>query len=274
MKQNITILILLAAFCTACSGNNEKNVVQQAECAGQPDDTRQFTHKEPAKLLVSKGLVRSENEVGIYCRIDGQLIDFKLLEGQRVSKGQVLFRLDDIDLKARVQLSRSNVEQASVRRNEILIGQGYKLDKLDDVPENTIKYASIKSGLNVAETELDINSARLSRAVITAPQSGLITGIATLPFSYVKAGEKLCSIVDPDHLIVEFSILETELKRFSLGKEIFISSIAYSDIQHTATIRSIGTVVNESGMIKVEATIHDPSILMPGMTTIVRLQQQ
>jgi len=222
-------------------------------------------------VLLSKGVIRSSNEVNVYSRIEGQLQDVKLLEGQRVRKGQTLFTLDDWDLKGKVLLSESSKEQAQVRLEEILIGQGYKRDNFSAVPENVMKYAMVKSGLNVAERELELNRARLSRTVITAPMSGLLTGIKPLPYSFVSPGETLCRIVDPDHLIIEFSILETELSRFKVGLPVTIKAIAYSEVSHIAVIRSIGSVVDEAGMIKIEASIEDSTDLLPGMTAIVSL---
>jgi len=50
-----------------------------------------------------------------------------------------------------------------------------------------------------------------------------------------------------------------------------VTPIAYSDQVQCATIRSIGSIVDEAGMIKVEATIEAGSNLMPGMTAIIKL---
>lgn len=249
-------------------------------CAGSPETAPETQELAPTQeqaaqprqsILVSKGVIRSANEVKVFSRIEGQLKDVKLLEGRVVRKGEVLFNLDDWELAAKVQMSETAYEQANFRMTEILLGQGYKRDKLDEVPENIKEYARIKSGLNSCASDLEYSRERLRQAVITAPVSGVVTLIKALPYSFVNPGETLCTIVDSDNLIVCFSILETELRKFSVGTIVEVRPIAYSEMVHIATVRSIGTVVDESGMVEIEAVLSDSEKLLPGMTAMVNL---
>lgn len=268
MMKNSLILLFSAFVAVSCGGGAGELPDSVAVPVPQQNER---TVEENSRVLVSKGIIHSANEVNVFSRIEGQLQDVKLREGQKVHKGEVLFTLDDMELKGKILLSESTLEQAQVRMEEILIGQGYKRDEFDSAPEKVRSYAMVKSGLNVAERELEINKEKLKRTVITAAQSGLLTGIKPLPYSFVKPGETLCNIVDPDNLVVEFSILETEIRRFSIGQTIDVRAIAYSEVPHMAVIKSIGSVVDESGMVKLVAAIEDPSQLLPGMTAIVNL---
>lgn len=261
---------LVAASCASAPESPDNATV--AESAGIQTQMAQAGESQVAdRLLVSKGIIKSDNEIPVYSRITGQLNAVRLIDGQTVRKGDVLFTLDDEELKAKVELCEAELEQAKLMMEEILVGQGYKKAELDKVPSNIISLARIKSGCNVREKELEIARKRLSNAVIKAPLSGVLSNLAPTSFAYVNPGETLCKIVDTKSLIVEFSILETELRRFRLGGVINISSIAYSEVLHKAVVRSIGSVVDEAGMIKVEAEIQDTENLMPGMTAIVKL---
>jgi len=281
MIKRFLIPVSLFLALVSCRSGADEAAVNADRAAASAEETAAVTEvrkqTEPvedegmSKVLVSKGLIRSINEVNVYSRIEGQLMDVQLVEGQKVRKGQELFKLDDSEFRAKVILSEGQMKEASVRMDEILIGQGYKRGEFKDVPEDVLQYIRVKSGLNTAEIEYEINKRRLGRTSITAPQSGLVTGITPLPYSFVKPGETLCKIVDPEHLKVEFSILETELKRFELGKIIEIKAIAYLDQPYQAKVTSISTVVDESGMVEVEATLENPGKLLPGMTAIVRL---
>lgn len=268
MKAGYLFISLTALLAFSCAGAPEPSTETQ-EAA--PVQEQQIQPRQQQKVLVSKGVILSANEVEVFSRIEGQLLDVKLLEGRTVRKGETLFNLDDWELAAKVQISRTAYEQASFRMTEILLGQGYKRDKLDEVPENIKEYARIKSGLNVSASELSYNQERLKKAVITAPVSGVVTLIKALPYSFVKPGETLCTIVDPANLIVRFSILETELRKFSVGTEVEVRSIAYPEMIHIASVRSIGTVVDESGMVEIEAVLSDSEKLLPGMTAMVNL---
>ena len=260
---------LAAASCVSEPGSRD-NVPVADPTAFQDRTANDEESQTPDRILVSKGVIKSDNEIPVYSRITGQLNAVKLIDGQTVRKGDVLFTLDDEELKAKVELCEAELEQAKLLMEEILVGQGYKKAELDKVPANIASLARIKSGCNVKK-ELEIARKRLSNAVIKAPLSGVLSNLAPTSFAYVNPGETLCKIVDTKSLIVEFSILETELRRFQLGSVIQVSSIAYSEIQHKAVVRSIGSVVDEAGMIKMEAELQDTENLMPGMTAIVKL---
>jgi len=259
-------MAVCAVSCNGVGTNEPVATIPEPVNMGQDE-----TIQEKERLLVSKGVIRSDSEIKVYSTIEGQLLDVKLIEGDRVNQGKVLFRLDDTEIKSRIALSESKYEQAQLQMEEILVGQGYKRNALDQVPEATKEYARIKSGLNVSKSELEQNQIRLGNTVIKAPLNGVITDIQAIPYGFVEPGQTLCTIVDPDRLIVKFSILETELRKFQVGTVVEIRSIAYSDKAYDATVRSIGSVVDENGMIKVEAVIADPENLMPGMTAIINL---
>lgn len=261
---------LVAVSCA--SEAESRDIVPIAEpTAFQVQSIETDEPQTPDRILVSKGIIKSDNEIPVYSRITGQLNAISLIDGQTVRKGDVLFTLDDEELKAKVELCEAELEQAKLLMEEILVGQGYKETELDKAPANIASLARIKSGCNVKEKELEIARKRLSNAVIKAPLSGVLSNLVPTSFAYVSPGETLCKIVDTKSLIVEFSILETELRRFRLGGAIKVSSIAYNDVQHKAIVRSIGSVVDEAGMIKVEAELQDTENLMPGMTAIVKL---
>lgn len=262
-----SLIFLLSMASVACSNK----AVEQQPSQVQPVDTAGAARPQARKVLVSTGVIRSDREVSVFSRIEGQLLEVNLIEGASVRAGQPLFRLDDWELKGKYEISRTAYEQAQFRMTEILVGQGYKRDRLDEVPDNIKEYAKVKSGVNVCASDLEFNRSRLEKAVIKAPVSGLVTGIKSLSYSFVEPGQTLCTIVDPKHLIVEFSILETELRKFEVGTVVEVRAIAYNEIVHTATVRSIGTVVDESGMVKIDAVLSDSDHLLPGMTAIVNL---
>lgn len=234
-----------------------------------PADT--VTKTDSGKILVSKGVIRSDNEISVYSRITGQLGEVRLMDGQKVGKGETLFVLDDQEMLAKVELCEAELEQARVTMEEILIGQGFKKSELDNVPETIASIAKVKSGYSVKEKELEIARKNLGNTRIKAPLSGVVANVTPTSYAYVNPGETLCKVVDTKKLIVEFSILETELRRFSVGGKVLISPIAYSEESYEAVVRSIGSIVDEAGMIKVVARLEDNEKLMPGMTAIVRL---
>lgn len=231
------------------------------ESAGQPAETRTFP--------ISRGIIRSDNEIPVYSRIQGQLLDVSLLEGQKVSKGQVLFRLDDMELRADVELCEAELEQSRLRMDEILIEQGYKHKDFSQVPAQVIEYAKIKSGYTRNEKELEIVKVKLQRSVITAPISGVLTSLKVGPYYFVEPGMTLCTVVDTKKLKVDFSVLETELRRYQAGDVITVCPISFPEETYDAVISTTGSIVNGDGMVEIEAELKENGKLMPGMTALI-----
>lgn len=269
-------MIIVSASLVSCGGNKTPKGEKAASASAVSDTVSAAVNVRPGKtpsqkVLVSKGVIKSDNEVKVYSRITGQLNEVRLIDGQHVRKGELLFSLEDEELKAKVDLCSAELAQAKLLMEDILIGQGYRKAHFDEVPANVMEIARIKSGSNVKEKELEIAVTRLDRAKIKSPLSGVVANVAPTSYAYVNPGETLCTIVDTRNLIVDFSVLETELRRFSIGTVVNVTSVAYSEQEHQARVRSIGSVVDNAGMVKVEAVLLDIENLLPGMTAIVRL---
>lgn len=262
---------LIFALCLTACGNNVPETSLPAEKPSVAVNPVTEQKTGTGNILVSKGVIRSDNEISVFSRITGQLNEVKLMDGQRVSKGETLFTMDDQELRAKVELCEAELEQAEILMQEILIGQGYRKDQIENVPENIASLARIKSGCKVKEKELEIARKNLENARIKAPLSGVVANVRPTSYAYVSPGETLCKVVDTRRLIVEFSILETELQRFSTGTTVHVSSVAYGDRTYEAVVKSIAPMVDEAGMITVQAVLRETEGLMVGMTAIVRL---
>lgn len=269
-------MTIISVALVSCGGNKAPEGEGTASAPAVPDTVYTAVNVRSQKVaaqkvLVSKGVIKSDNEVPVYSRITGQLNEVRLIDGTRVFKGQVLFSLDDQEHRADVELCEAELEQARMRMEDIFLGQGYKRAEFDNIPESVLSLARIKSGCNVKEKELSIARERLNRCLIKAPISGVVANVTPTSYAYVNPGETLCKIVDTKHLIVEFSVLETELRRFEMGTVVEVSTIAYSESSYQARVRSIGSIVDQAGMIKVEAVLLENGNLVPGMTAIVKL---
>ena len=261
----LSLILYLSAVSCATDKGNIPAPVQETQ------KQQVIRPQEQEKILVSKGIIKSANEITVYSRITGQLKEVRLIDGQSVRKGDILFTLEDDELLAAVELCEAELEQAQLSMEGILIGQGYKRDELNNVPEEIKRLAKVKSGCSVKEKELEIARKKLENARIKAPMGGVISNVTPTSYAYVNPGETLCKIVDTKHLIVEFSILETELMRFAAGHEIKILPISFVNEECPAIIRSIGSIVNEAGMITVTAELGYNDKLMPGMTAIIKI---
>lgn len=263
---------------TACQSRTES----QPESQGQVPDSGQNQAKSPRDSVhqqvlsystAHKGKIETVREIPVFSRIAEQIVMFDIEKtGQHVKKGQVVARLSDAALREKILHCRAKLEKAEFQYQAILMGQGYKHDHLDAAPEKIKQLARINSGYNEAKAELHALELQLSYCTITAPVSGAVSQICNTLYGAAKPGEALFYIVDTEHLKMSFDVLENELAKYQMGASIIVSTVAYPSEQHTATISAISPVIDDNGMVHIEATLVPHPHLIPGMTAFITLQ--
>lgn len=271
---HFSILILLFSLLSACQ---QKTEVRPA--APQPTDTLSLKPTKASSLqqnqLTVGGRIEAVHEIPVFSRLAEQIVMFDIEKiGQPVQKGQVVARLSDAALRDKILHSQTKLEKAEFQYQAILMGQGYKHDRLDEAPEKIKELARINSGYNEAKAELHELEHSLSYCTITAPISGVVSQIKNTLFGAALPGEALFYIVDTEHLKVCFDVLENELSKFQMGDRITVSTIAYPNEQHQATVSAISPIIDSNGMVHIEATLAPHPHLMPGMTAFITIEAQ
>ena len=131
--------------------------------------------------------------------------------------------------------------------------------------------ARINSGYNEAKAELHELEHEQSYYTITAPVSGTVSRIKNTLYGAARPGEALFYIIDTKQLKVCFDVLENELAKYQMGASVSVSVIAYPSEQHTATVSAISPVIDDNGMVRIEATLEPHPHLMPGMTAFATI---
>ncbi len=269
-----SIITLLLSLLTACQ---QKTEVRPA--APQPTDTLSLKPTKASSLqqnqLTVGGRIEAVHEIPVFSRLAEQIVMFDIEKiGQPVQKGQVVARLSDAALRDKILHSQTKLEKAEFQYQAILMGQGYKHDRLEEAPENIKKLARINSGYNEAKAELHELEHSLSYCTITAPISGVVSQIKNTLYGAALPGEALFYIVDTEHLKVCFDVLENELSKFQMGACLTVSTVAYPAEQHPATVSAISPIIDSNGMVHIEATLAPHPHLMPGMTAFITIEAQ
>lgn len=269
-----SIITLLLSLLTACQ---QKTEVRPA--APQPTDTLSLKPAKASSLqqnqLTVGGRIEAVHEIPVFSRLAEQIVMFDIEKiGQPVQKGQVVARLSDAALRDKILHSQTKLEKAEFQYQAILMGQGYKHDRLEEAPENIKKLARINSGYNEAKAELHELEHSLSYCTITAPISGVVSQIKNTLYGAALPGEALFYIVDTEHLKVCFDVLENELSKFQMGASLSVSTVAYPAEEHPATVFAISPIIDSNGMVHIEATLAPHPHLMPGMTAFISIEAQ
>lgn len=261
-----TILLL-----SACQQKKDvQQADQQADIMTVNSAESMSTQQVESYATVTKGKIESESEIPVYSRLAEQIVMFAIEKpGQYVKKGQVVARLSDASLHDKIVHSRAKLEKAEFQYQAILMGQGYKRDQLDAAPDNIKRLARINSGYNEAKAELNELEHRLSYCTITAPVSGYVSQIRNTLYGAAQPGEALFYLVDVEHLKVSFEVLENELAKYENGASLSVSTLTFPSEHHKATVSAVDPVIDDNGMVHIEATLEPHRHLAPGMTAFV-----
>ncbi len=237
------------------------------------------------------GSLSANREVDLVGRVDAELIAMNYQPGDRVSKGQVLYRLDDRTYRDAVVQAEAALATAKASRDYAAthyaaMTEALKGDAVSEMEVEQAKSTLAQSEAAVRNAEATLSTARtqLSYCTVTAPFDGHASVNEYSVGSYVSgaaAPVKLASIYEDDRMIVTFSIDDTAAPELTAnirsGKVnlhdiplVFDDGLAHS---YTANLDYVAPKVNTStGALELQALIDNPyGELRSGMYVAVNL---
>ncbi|MBI2926155.1 MAG: efflux RND transporter periplasmic adaptor subunit [Verrucomicrobia bacterium] len=247
----------------------------------------------PRTLLNASGYVVARRQATVSAKTTGKMAEVLVEEGMKVTAGQVLARLDAVNVEASLQLVEAQSAAAKVALAETRVRAEHAQREFRRVSELAkIKVAS-ESDLDRAEAELKSLQARLEKQqadiivderqvavlkqqlddmVIRAPFSGVVTTKDAQPgemVSPISAGggftrTGICTIVDMDSLEIEVDVNESFINRVQAGQAVEAVLDAYADWKiPSKVIAIIPTADRQKATVKVRVGFEklDPRIL-------------
>ena len=271
MKKTILKAVIVLVALSSCV--HDKSVLQPVV----QEQGTELEHKLGSNVIdvtkiAGKGKILSRRILPIYSTVDGVIAEMSLIEGQEVRKGDLLFKIEDTDLRLHISELKSELQKKKYDVTSTCIGLGYKRDSLDFVPKDVFESVETLTGYSHTELRLENAESRLDSYVIRAPFNGKVLNVDVGQFYYARKGEPLFYLMDADNLLVRFEVVETQLPLFCVGMPLEFTTLAYPDRIYHAKLIAIAPNVESTGMVVMTAEITDgQDILRPGMTTLVNL---
>ncbi|MEN8179630.1 MAG: efflux RND transporter periplasmic adaptor subunit [Pseudomonadota bacterium] len=210
--------LLIMAFTLSCSQSGEESAKQ----AKKPRSSSThlvaieiLTYREAGLSHERSGTLKARQSVRIFNQEEGRITEFPFFEGDRVTAGQQLVRLEDDLLTAELEKAMATRKQA--RSNlQRLAGLAKRKAVSDD------ELTRARTELNVAEAEQKSLKTRLGYTRIRAPFGGLISQRLVEPGDVVPRHTHLLSLIDPASLITEILVSDLLLPRLDLGDRVTV----------------------------------------------------
>lgn len=229
--------------------------------------------------------VEGMREISAY--YGGYIQDLKLLEGQPVRRGELLFTLENPDfirlqqdyLETKSQLTylKSEFERQRTLASEQISAQKNFLKAEADYQTALAKSESLKKQLSLIQIDGDqlTPESIKTKVPVTSPISGFVEDVFVVPGQFLPAAGKAVTLLSREHIHVELVLFEKDANRVHPGQKVeFISPDRPGEIME-AKIYVVGQSINEQRQINVHAHLVDEkqeSKLTPGMFLQAKIQ--
>ncbi len=199
----------------------------------------------------ASGELVAKNRVELKTETSGRLVKLYASDGARVSKGTLVAKLDDSELRASLKSAKATLELAKrkeARTRALFEKDGATAEELESA-ENAVK---------LSEASKELLEAQISKTEIRAPFSGKLGVVRVSEGAYMTAGSEIATLVDSRELLTEFDLPQRYSRALSDGDRVTL----VDDEQGTsveAKVRFMDSEIsNTSRTRKVRAVLKNP----------------
>ena len=236
----VLVLALLAAGALRLISTRQ---AQKAELAAQQSaaqvpavlelaaaDVLRVQTLELVQSLAIAGPLRASNSAFVKARVAGELQGLLLREGDRVSAGQVVARIDATESQARVRQAQQQAEAAraqvdiarrSFDNNRSLVDQGFISKTALDTSAASL--AAAEASFRAAQAGADLANKSLEDTVLRAPMAGVVAQRLAQPGERLAVDTRILEIVDLSRLELEASLSPADSLLVLPGQEAVLS---------------------------------------------------
>ena len=217
----------------------------------------------------------------------GYVQDLKLIEGQEVRKGEVLFTLENpdflrlqqdfLEINSQLAYLKAEWERQKTLAQEQISAQKNFLKAAADYDAASAKAQSLKKQLAMLGINADgLTPATMrSKISIPSPISGFVEEVLAVPGQFLPPAAKALALMSKEHIHVELVLFEKDASKVNVGQIVEFTSPDRPNEVLKAKIKVVGKSINAQRQINVHADLLDEkeeAKLTPGMFLQARIQ--
>ncbi len=259
--------VVSATFLTFTSCG--KKDAQQMAGAGAAPQIGVMTVEQGASDLNSaySATIKGKTDIEVRPLVSGFITKVHVDEGQRVSKGQTLFTLDQVQYQAAVEQAQAAVASAKTALESAKLTAANKQRLFDkniiSEYENQLaknQLAQAEASLSQAQAALVTARKNLSYTVVTAPSDGFVGSIPNREGSLASPSmvTPLTTVSDNSDVYAYFSLNEKDILEMTDGGKIALNT-AIAQMPAVQLQLSDGTIYPEAGKVATVSGVIDNS---------------
>ncbi|HEQ1705497.1 efflux RND transporter periplasmic adaptor subunit [Stenotrophomonas sp. GD03701] len=259
---------LLLGGCAAGPNSEAKaaETKEEKKVDAVPVEVAVASHRAVAASYTGTAALEPRAESQVVAKTSGVALAVLVEEGQRVTAGQPLVRLDPD--RARLAVAQS---EAQMRKLENDYQRAQKL-----VVQQLVSAASVdqlRFDLENVRAQYRLATLELSYTTVVAPISGVIASRSIKTGNFVQINTPIFRIVDNSRLEATLNVPERELATLRAGQPVTLAADALPGQSFTGTVDRIAPVVDSgSGTFRVVSAFDGAAhALQPGMFGRIRI---
>lgn len=206
------------------------------------------------RTLQVNGETRVNREVIVRAQITGEVEALAVEQGQRVSAGELLVRLDEGDLPDQLRSARATERQREADLNAMsqLVERGL---------QNRTDQRAAEAALEQAIANRRSIEVQLERTTVNAPFGGVIENLPVSVGSYLSPGADIAVILEYDPLNASAQVPESDISELAIGNPAEVRLITGETFAaRISQISSRARASTRSFTVEVEATEEAPDV--------------
>ncbi|MBN8676207.1 MAG: efflux RND transporter periplasmic adaptor subunit [Chitinophagales bacterium] len=258
------VAMVITAACSSKAADSKQSETKQSPVpAGLPVDAIVADETSLNETETVAGSVVPNRTVDVMSELSKKIAYVSFRDGSYVSQGQVLYKLDDADIQAKLRQLQAELNLARInehRLNELLKTETVRQEEYD------IALAKLQS-LQAAQ---DILQVELSKTSIKAPFSGVIGISKVFAGTLVTPGMPLVSLQEQGILKIQFTISEKYLPLVKAGNKIsFTTELSKEPLDATVVSTEAGVDMQSRNITVQAITTNTGGKLKAGMSAKV-----
>jgi RND family efflux transporter MFP subunit len=263
----ILVLVVLAALKLMSNQEKVKKKLYMHDATAQVyvESSRPVSHTFESSLSFL-GTFEPYRQNTIGSDASGKIIRLAVQEGDHVSQGQLIAKIDDEMLQLQLENAEISIE-----------GQ-----QNDDKRYTNLEKENAVAGVQVEKTKLGLRSAQVQKKQIqkqlrstniTAPFSGVVTKKMVDLGSVIGPGTQLVELTDISSLKLTVSVPERDIMKFQVGQSVSVFADIYGNKSFSGKVTNVNVQADRSHNFKVQITVKNSkdNQLMAGMYGSVKL---
>lgn len=223
--------------------------------------------------------VPPQNEASVTAVLGANVISIKVIEGDKIAKGQIIAYLSHPTL---IELQSEYIKAWSeftyldkeLERQQKLYAQ--KVNSGKEIELAKSRQLSSKASMNGLKAQLellgisaeDLEKGDIQNKVpVKSPINGFIRSVEVKTGQYVAPQTEMFEIVNIDHIHADFMVYEKDIHKVKKGQKVKFSVESLEDVELDATIYSVGKAFEQNPKaVHLHAEIENKQgLLIPGM---------